>query len=99
MTLLDARTLGLPGHLTSPDWESKRSKAGRRSTQIAHDLSLLSTLHLSYNDMATQYRSEFQKGFIPPFQTQPNAPGAQHKLDPAPLDDITADGKPYKAAG
>jgi hypothetical protein len=49
--------------------------------------------------MATQYREEFKKGYKIPFQTQANAPGSQMKLNPAPLNDITADGKPYKAAG
>lgn len=42
---------------------------------------------------------EFTKGYIPPVQNQESAPGSQRKLDPQPLDDITADGKPYKAAG
>ena len=42
---------------------------------------------------------EFTKGYIPPVQNQDSAPGSQRKLDPQPIDDITADGKPYKAAG
>ncbi|KAH9951037.1 hypothetical protein B0H21DRAFT_859908 [Amylocystis lapponica] len=42
---------------------------------------------------------QFQKGYKPPFQEQESAPGLQHKLDPQPLNDVTADGKPYKAAG
>jgi NAD(P)-dependent dehydrogenase (short-subunit alcohol dehydrogenase family) len=49
--------------------------------------------------MAAQPRAEFQKGFKPPFQKQSNAPGSQFALNPPPLDDITADGQPYKAAG
>lgn len=37
---------------------------------------------------------------MPPVQDQPGAPGKQKGvLDPQPVDDITADGKPYKAAG
>lgn len=42
---------------------------------------------------------QFKKGYKPPFQEQPSAPGLQRKLDPKPLDDVTADGKPYKSAG
>jgi NAD(P)-dependent dehydrogenase (short-subunit alcohol dehydrogenase family) len=42
---------------------------------------------------------EFGKGFIPPLQDQDALPGKQFKLDPSPIDDITADGKPYKPAG
>lgn len=45
-----------------------------------------------------QIRKEFQKGYKPPYQKQQDAPGVQHQLDPPPIDDITADGKPYKAA-
>jgi len=40
----------------------------------------------------------FEKGFVPPVQGQVR-PGLQSELDPSPVDDITADGKPYKAAG
>ncbi|KZP02977.1 NAD(P)-binding protein [Athelia psychrophila] len=42
---------------------------------------------------------EFTKGYIPPVQNQESAPGSQRKLDPQPLDDSTADGKPFKPAG
>jgi len=42
---------------------------------------------------------QFKKGYNPPFQQQPSAPGLQSKLDPPPIDDITADGKPYKPSG
>ncbi|KAI0332015.1 NAD-P-binding protein [Cubamyces sp. BRFM 1775] len=49
--------------------------------------------------MSTNVPEQYKKGWKPPFQEQANAPGKQHKLDPAPLDDITADGKPYKPAG
>lgn len=42
---------------------------------------------------------QFKPGYQPPAHTQSNLPGEQKKLDPAPIDDITADGKPYKAAG
>lgn len=48
-----------------------------------------------YNDP----RPTFKPGFKVPFQRQENAPGLQKKLNPPPIDDITADGKPYKAAG
>ena len=42
----------------------------------------------------------FKKGWRPPVQDQPSAPGKQRgKLDPQPVDDVTADGKPYKASG
>lgn len=47
---------------------------------------------------AVQYLKEFQKGYKPPFQTQPNAPGMQHRLDPLPIDDTYADGRPYKGS-
>lgn len=42
---------------------------------------------------------QFQKGYKIPFQTQSTVPGQHHKLNPTPIDDVTADGKPYKAAG
>ena len=43
---------------------------------------------------------QFKKGWKPPLQEQEGAPGKQHGvLDPQPINDITADGKPYKAAG
>ncbi|KDQ63198.1 hypothetical protein JAAARDRAFT_202688 [Jaapia argillacea MUCL 33604] len=42
---------------------------------------------------------EFQKGYRPPIQSQPKTPGKQTHLNPQPLDDITADGLPYKACG
>ncbi|THH07048.1 hypothetical protein EW145_g3652 [Phellinidium pouzarii] len=42
----------------------------------------------------------FSKGWRPPVQSQDCVPGKQHGvLDPQPVDDITADGKPYKPAG
>ena len=41
----------------------------------------------------------YKKGWKPPFQRQETAPGQQRKLNPPPLDDITADGKSYKPAG
>ncbi|KAI1793815.1 NAD(P)-binding protein [Ganoderma leucocontextum] len=49
--------------------------------------------------MSQNIPDQYEKGYKPPFQTQERAPGAQHKLDPPPLDDITADGQPYKPAG
>ncbi|PCH33883.1 NAD(P)-binding protein [Wolfiporia cocos MD-104 SS10] len=45
-----------------------------------------------------KFIEQFQKGYKPPFQEQPDAPGLREKLDPQPLNDVTADGKPYKAA-
>lgn len=42
---------------------------------------------------------QFKKGYKPPYQEQPSAPGLQRKLNPQPLDDVTADGKPYKPSG
>ncbi|OCH94753.1 NAD(P)-binding protein [Obba rivulosa] len=45
-----------------------------------------------------QIIKQFQKGYKPPFQKQEGAPGVQKKLDPPPINDVTADGKPYKAA-
>ncbi|KAI5117828.1 hypothetical protein M0805_003306 [Coniferiporia weirii] len=42
----------------------------------------------------------FKKGWRPPVQSQEGAPGKQRgTLDPQPVDDITADGKPYKPSG
>ena len=42
----------------------------------------------------------FKKGWKPPFQEQSSAPGRQRgALQPQPVDDMTADGKPYKPAG
>lgn len=49
--------------------------------------------------MASSVPKEFTKGYVPPVQDQSSTPGSQRKLDPQPLDDITADGKPYKASG
>jgi hypothetical protein len=40
----------------------------------------------------------FQKGSVPTVQHQ-TRPGRQSELQPAPIDDRTADGQPYKAAG
>ena len=42
---------------------------------------------------------QFQKGFIPSLPMQGTSSGTQHKLDPAPIEDITVDGVPYKPAG
>jgi hypothetical protein len=44
---------------------------------------------------------QFKPGYKIPYQRQPKGldPGHQHKLDPTPIDDITSDGKPYKASG
>ncbi|KAH8115911.1 NAD-binding protein [Phellopilus nigrolimitatus] len=42
----------------------------------------------------------FKKGWIPPVQNQSGAPGKQKGvLNPQPIDDITANGKPYKPSG
>lgn len=44
----------------------------------------------------------YRPGFLPPSiakQMQANLPGAQHKLEPAPFDDVLADGSRYKASG
>ena len=49
--------------------------------------------------MAPTIPEQYRKGWKPPFQRQETAPGQQHKLNPPPLDDITADGKPYKSSG
>ena len=49
--------------------------------------------------MAPSIPEQYKKGWKPPFQRQETAPGQQRKLNPLPLDDITADGKPYKPAG
>ncbi|CCM04189.1 uncharacterized protein FIBRA_06355 [Fibroporia radiculosa] len=46
-----------------------------------------------------KFSEQFKKGYKPPFQTQASAPGLQSKLDPQPVNDVTADGKPYKASG
>lgn len=49
--------------------------------------------------MSPAVPKEFQKGYRPAVQHQSSTPGSQSKLDPPPIDDVTADGKPYKAAG
>ncbi|EJD05476.1 NAD-binding protein [Fomitiporia mediterranea MF3/22] len=42
----------------------------------------------------------FTKGWKPPFQEQQGAPGKQQgTLEPQPVDDVTADGKPYRPSG
>lgn len=42
----------------------------------------------------------FKKGYKPPTQNQDEQPGKQRQvLEPQPVDDVTADGKPYKASG
>ncbi|KAK1926933.1 hypothetical protein DB88DRAFT_3090 [Papiliotrema laurentii] len=45
---------------------------------------------------------QYRPGFLPPSiakQQQENLPGQQTKLEPAPLDDVLADGTKYKPAG
>jgi len=45
---------------------------------------------------------QYRPGFLPPSiakQMQENLPGQQAPLEPAPLDDVLADGTKYKAAG
>ena len=49
--------------------------------------------------MAPNIPEQYKKAWKPPFQRQETAPGQQRKLNPPPLDDITADGKSYKPAG
>lgn len=50
--------------------------------------------------MSQSIPQQFQQGYKAPFQTQSGTPGQQHKLKgPEPIDEVTADGKPYKAAG
>ena len=51
------------------------------------------------SQQSQQIPKEFEKGFALPLQDQEALPGKQWKLDPPPIDDITADGKPYKPAG
>lgn len=51
------------------------------------------------SQQSQQIPGEFEKGFLPPLQDQESLPGKQLKLDPPPIDAITADGKPYKSAG
>ena len=46
----------------------------------------------------SQIPEQFKAGYQVPFQTQSNIPGLHHKLNPTPIDDVTADGKPYKAS-
>jgi hypothetical protein len=44
---------------------------------------------------------QYRPGFLPPSiakQMQENLPGQQHPLNPAPLDDVLADGTKYKPA-
>lgn len=47
----------------------------------------------------SQIPEPFKKGYKVPFQTQDTVPGQHYKLNPIPINDITADGTPYKAAG
>lgn len=50
------------------------------------------------NSVPEQYRP----GYLPPQianQRQEDLPGKQGPMDPAPLDDVLADGTKYKAAG
>ena len=45
---------------------------------------------------------QYRPGFLPPSiakQMQETLPGQQGPLEPAPLDDVLADGSKYKAAG
>ena len=45
---------------------------------------------------------QYRPGFLPPNiakQMQDNRPGVQYTLNPAPFDDVLADGSKYKAAG
>ena len=49
--------------------------------------------------MAPNIPEQYRKGWKPPFQTQEKAPGQQHKLEPYPIDDVTADGNHYKPSG
>ena len=49
--------------------------------------------------MSNKTPDVFQKGWKPPIQQQSEAPGSHRALDPKPVVDTTADGKPYKAAG
>ncbi|TDL19427.1 NAD-binding protein [Rickenella mellea] len=47
----------------------------------------------------SQIPEVFQQGWKPPVQSQERLPGHQKLINPRPIDDITADGKPYKASG
>jgi len=49
--------------------------------------------------MSTSIPEQFKKGYKIPFQTQKDAPGLQKHLDPAPVDDILADGRHYQGSG
>ena len=50
--------------------------------------------------MSSKVHDVFQKGWKPPLQYQEDVPGKQKGvLDPQPVDDVTADGKPYRASG
>lgn len=50
--------------------------------------------------MSHNIPEQFKKGYKVPFQTQSSSPGQQHKLKgPDLIDDVTADGNPYKPAG
>ncbi|KII93166.1 hypothetical protein PLICRDRAFT_99595 [Plicaturopsis crispa FD-325 SS-3] len=48
---------------------------------------------------STTVPKEFTRGYRPPVQNQDDIPGSQIRLDPPPLDDVTADGLPYKSSG
>lgn len=68
----------------------------RRCVSFSRHIYFSSALLDTHHNM--KYIEQFQKGYKPPFQEQGSAPGLQGKLDPQPLNDVTADGKPYKAA-
>lgn len=61
-----------------------------------------SSRHLRTMSPPNSVPEAYRPGFLPPSiakQMQENLPGAQHKLDPAPFDDVLADGSRYKASG
>ena len=47
----------------------------------------------------SQIPEQFLKGYKVPFQTLSTVPGQHYRLNPTPIDDVTADGKHYKPSG
>ena len=66
--------------------------------QTTLEVSLLS-FHSHLLNAMSNVPEQFKPGYKVPFQRQRDTPGLQKKLDPAPIDDITANGKSYRAAG
>ena len=102
-------------HLDPVPWNpipTKLTSEGRLRGYISHFFSSQFLSTQPYLPIPTQTKPTmsppssvpecYRPGFLPPSiakQMQENLPGQQTPLEPAPLDDILADGTKYKAAG